>query len=346
MLPFTNPLETHLSDTARSVRLALPKPQESRASLRRTDFLARQDRAAAALANMAKFPAGGRGPKSGTLGRCQAAPGGPLHPPGRRGRVGGCGCVCVSRRGGARAAVPAGRPAGGKQGPAAGLSGPRRSPRTTAAAPPPGAQLRQGLAATGRGSARLPPQACRRPPAPLCRWSGPPHLQAGGGRAAPSTAKQQNRRLQVRRSCPGAKPRIRGVRRRGAAGGGAAWVPSRPVPSLSAAGGAGPGSPRGPGRGAPRCSPRHWAPRRRWLLRPSGAAPHLPSWSAEGSEPRLRGAGCSRTSGPRGRGRSTGKRRGNREMAQLLSAAKGRRAERVSSLSFSVGSRPGNDHRK
>ncbi|XP_072707720.1 uncharacterized protein [Ciconia boyciana] len=173
---------------------------------------------------MAKFPAGGRGPRSGELGRCRAAPGGPLHPLGRRAGV-------SARRG---AGSRPGQPQLSKAPPRAypGLAEAHEPPRPPAQRPaPPGPRSHRPR------SARLPPQACHRPPAPLRRWSSPPTCgagsagRAGGGRTAPDTG----------------GGRTAGSRR-GAAGGGAASVPSRPVSPVSAAGGVGL-VPRG-GRGA------------------------------------------------------------------------------------------------
>lgn len=197
MPPFTAPLQTHLSDTARSVRLTLPKPQKSRTALR---FKARQARAAAALANMAKFPAGRRRPRPGDLGRYRADPGRPRSRP-----AGGLGAKWGEQQ-------P--RPPGDQQNTAAGLPRPRRNPRTAATAP-----VRQP--SSGRASqpqAALSPAPVPGPPPPPHRSSGSPHLRRGQGRAGCAGHRgRQNRRFQVRRRCPSAKPQTRAVRRRGEA---------------------------------------------------------------------------------------------------------------------------------
>lgn len=177
MPPFTAPLQTHLSDTARSVRLTLPKPQKSRTALR---FKARQGRAAAALANMAKFPAGRCRPRPGDLGRYRADPGRPRSRP-----AGGLG----AKWGGQQP-----RPPGDQQNPAAGLPRPRRNPRTAATAPS-GRPAPAGPRSHRPRSARLPPQARRLPPTaaaalPTCGagWAG---AGQGGLRRAQGSAEPQ-----------------------------------------------------------------------------------------------------------------------------------------------------------
>lgn len=167
--PFTTPSETHLSDTARSVRPALPKnagvknPPEIYGSPRRGgshkhgEVCSRRTQPKARRAR----------PLPGCPGRAPA----PSRPAGGQG-----GCLGAEGRR---------QPPRGKQGPAADLPRPRRGPPTTAATPrtaPPGP--RSYKAALGPAPAPAPGPPLPGSPPPLERLSPP---AARAPRAGPGT---------------------------------------------------------------------------------------------------------------------------------------------------------------